>query len=94
VNPSEVAWRNRAACRPKTHDVEERRQLLAWFFDGGPHYTKAKKLCAACKVQQQCLHWAVTHDSGKLPVDKLDGLWAGLTKNEREALADEWRRND
>ena len=94
MDSSEVAWRNKAACRPKPGATrDEVAAGIALFFEGAPHWTEARKMCGACRVQQLCLKWAVDHDDGKVPADLLQGFFGGHTQNERAALAQEWRND-
>lgn len=64
---ADIVWREKAACAG--------RQEL--FFDDNKKtlVREAKKLCAVCVVQQQCLAHAMKHDEY--------GVWGGLTANER-----------
>jgi WhiB family redox-sensing transcriptional regulator len=39
----------------------------------------AKRVCASCAVQQRCLDYAVD-------AHEFEGVWGGLTGNERRAL--------
>jgi WhiB family redox-sensing transcriptional regulator len=39
----------------------------------------AKAVCAACPVREQCLEWAIA-------TRQEDGVWGGLTDNERRRL--------
>lgn len=41
---------------------------------------EAKKLCAVCPVQPQCLAYALAHD-------EREGIWGGLTIDERREVA-------
>lgn len=59
-----------AACRGKSAD---------FFFPGpGKKLDIAKLICSFCKVQQDCLDYAVAHDE--------EGFWGGLSETERRAL--------
>ena len=67
----QTSWREQAACKG---------QDTAVFFpasdaEAGP----AKAICATCPVRDLCLEWALaTHQE--------DGVWGGLTDNERRRL--------
>lgn len=72
-----AAWRDQAAC---IGDDTER------FFPAGStggeaagHIAEAKEVCASCKARQQCLDYAL--DKGQH-----DGIWGGLTEDERRTL--------
>lgn len=65
-------WRDRAACAGEDQTL---------FFPTGGHrrYSPGKTVCAGCPVSAECLRFALTtHQS--------DGLWGGLTPDEREQL--------
>lgn len=49
------------------------------------YINKARKICEACPVQQECLDWAVTLPS----TDVAWGVWAGMTSRQ---LANEQNR--
>ncbi len=86
MKPAEVAWRNRAACRPKHGHVEEIRELHRIFFDSAPHWTEAKKMCAGCPSKGGCLDMALAHDAGTdWEVEKLQGFFGGMNQAERAA---------
>jgi WhiB family redox-sensing transcriptional regulator len=68
-------WRTRAACLD--HDPElffapdqERANRR------NPRIAEAKRVCAGCPVQQECLRWALKHDIR-------EGVWGGLDEGER-----------
>lgn len=69
-------WRHDAACRDVDPDI---------FFpvgSTGPALAQveaAKAICEACKVQRECLDWAIetAQDSG---------VWGGLTEEERRTV--------
>lgn len=71
-------WQDRAACQGL--DVE----LFFPLGTTGPaldQANQAKAVCTGCPVSPQCLEWALaTHQ---------DGIWGGLTDDERRTL----RRN-
>lgn len=69
-------WRHQAACRTETPDL---------FFSAGSggsaqaQVARAKQVCAGCTVRDECLQWAL-----QVGVD--DGVWGGLTTDERRLL--------
>jgi len=70
-------WQHRAACRNVDPEL---------FFplnedpNGGP-ILAAKAVCAGCPVTDECLRFALTHGLD-------DGVFGGLTADERRALRD------
>jgi len=69
-------WRSLAACQFAEPDL---------FFPisssgpSGPQVAQAKAICAGCPVRRQCLAFALrTH--------QVDGVWGGLTEQERHPL--------
>lgn len=83
-----VEWRKLAACNGHDPSV---------FFpagESGPAAGQiflAKKLCASCPVQDECLLYAIE-------TNQVAGVWGGLTEDERRPvrrrwLADRRRRN-
>lgn len=56
----------------------------AVFFDPARE-TQAKALCATCTVRAECLAFALGND-------ERDGVWGGLTENERRRERDNRRR--
>lgn len=72
-------WRHSAACAQSDPD--------AWFPEKGgggqAQDAEAKRVCARCPVTAECLADAM---AGR----ELEGIWGGLTADERKALA---RRN-
>ena len=74
-------WRHRAACR------DEDPELFFPVGTSGPallQIQEAKAVCARCPVNGECLNWALA--SGQA-----DGVWGGMSEDERRALK---RRND
>ncbi|MCU1379698.1 MAG: WhiB family transcriptional regulator, redox-sensing transcriptional regulator [Acidimicrobiales bacterium] len=67
----DLSWKARGACRW----VEPELFYPVSDADADP----AKRVCASCAVKQQCLDYAV--DSREF-----EGVWGGLTGNERRAL--------
>jgi len=75
-----MTWRDRAAC------LDEDPELFFPVGNTGPalrQIEKAKVVCGRCEVIETCLSWAL--ESGKD-----DGVWGGLSADERRALK---RRN-
>lgn len=69
-------WRHRAACIGIDPEL--------WFpvGTGGPallQTQEAKAVCARCPVNAECLDWA-------LEMGVSDGVWGGLSENERRVL--------
>ncbi|MEU3901605.1 WhiB family transcriptional regulator [Streptomyces sp. NPDC045251] len=77
-------WRHRAACR------EEDPELFFPIGTTGPallQIEEAKAVCRnRCPVMEPCLTWAL--DSGQD-----DGVWGGLSEDERRALRRRAARN-
>ena len=66
-------WRLSAVCKPTDVDL---------FFpsaSGDNFYGEAKRICATCPVQAECLDYAIRND-----ID--EGMWGGRTVNERRAI--------
>ncbi|MEE1931431.1 WhiB family transcriptional regulator [Streptomyces sp. TRM 70351] len=75
-------WRHRAACR------EEDPELFFPLGNTGPallQIKEAKTFCRRCPVQEQCLQWALE--------DGLEGVWGGLSEDERRAMKRHTARN-
>ena len=81
-------WRDLAACAEFDPDL---------FFPAGEtgpaaeQIRHAKRVCAGCEVQDECLTYAVE-------TNQVSGVWGGLTEDERRPvrrrwLADRRRRN-
>ncbi|MFI8916523.1 WhiB family transcriptional regulator [Streptomyces sp. NPDC053513] len=75
-------WRHNAVCREEDPDL---------FFpvgNTGPallQIAEAKAVCCRCPVMQACLRWAL--ESGQD-----DGVWGGLSEDERRAMKRRARR--
>ena len=72
-------WRLAAACQSADPD------LFFPISDSGPaleQAAKAKEICATCRVQRECLAFA-------LRTRQVHGIWGGTTEHERAAG---WRR--
>lgn len=68
--------RTRAACRGTDPELFF---PLASTGPGAIQADEAKQVCAACPVRVTCLGWAIEHLVA-------DGVWGGLTGNERQQL--------
>jgi len=71
-----MTWRSRAAC------LDENPELFFPLGNGDPafHQTnKAKVICRRCEVADTCLRWAMESRQD-------DGVWGGLSADERRAL--------
>lgn len=51
----------------------------AFFPDKGGSSVEAKRVCARCPVQQECLEYALTHD-------ERFGVWGGASERERRRM--------
>jgi WhiB family redox-sensing transcriptional regulator len=75
-------WRQKTACRDEDPDL---------FFPIGmtgpalEQAERAKAVCGRCEVSDQCLAWA-------LKTNQQDGVWGGLTEDERRSLRRRQRR--
>lgn len=71
-----MSWQDRAACRYEDPEL---------FFPtghAGPaklQVRKAKRVCTACPVRQQCLDYA-------LDVGEGNGVWGGASEDERRTM--------
>lgn len=64
-------WQPCAACHDAPPDL--------FFFDNEESNTIAKKICSTCPVRKQCLEYA-------LAIRPSDGVWGGLTADERHKV--------
>lgn len=79
-------WREHAACRglriqlfvPDDIDHLARGRSNR----GQVHYVEAKSVCGRCPVTQECLEYALAHESGGLRF----GVWGGLAPEERRRM--------
>lgn len=64
-------WMQHAACRGATHLMfpKEHKDIT--------YIPQARKICAGCSVQPQCLAYALDHPTGDL-----HGVWAGYTSRQ------------
>ncbi len=75
-----VDWRDLAACA--THDPN-------MFFPAGEtgpaaeQIRYAKRVCASCDVQDECLSYAIE-------TNQVSGVWGGLTEDERRPVRRRW----
>ena len=75
-------WRDDANCLtsdPALFFPEGAKNTMAY----SEQVIAAKRVCAGCKVAKQCLQYALEYNQN-------DGIWGGLTEDERTALK---RRN-
>ncbi len=64
-------WYERAACLEADAD---------WFFpEKGGSTRQAKRICATCAVQVECLAYALAND-------ERFGIWGGMSERERRRL--------
>ncbi|MFE0580220.1 WhiB family transcriptional regulator [Streptomyces sp. NPDC058874] len=76
-------WRHNAVCR------EEDPELFFPIGNTGPallQIEEAKAVCRRCPVMEQCLQWA-------LEAGQDDGVWGGLSEDERRAMKRRAARN-
>jgi WhiB family redox-sensing transcriptional regulator len=67
-------WRSSGACRSADPD------LFFPISTKGPaekQIARAKMICAGCRVRQECLEFALTHD-------QTYGIWGGTTVEDRQ----------
>jgi WhiB family redox-sensing transcriptional regulator len=79
-SPILMTWRDRAAC------LDEDPELFFPIGNGDPAFRqieRAKVVCHRCEVIEACLSWAMESRQD-------DGVWGGLSADERRALK---RRN-
>ncbi len=75
-----VDWRDLAACA--SHDPNI-------FFPAGEtgpaaeQIRYAKRVCASCEVQDECLSYAIE-------TNQVSGIWGGLTEDERRPVRRRW----
>lgn len=74
VTGTAANWRSAGACLSADPDL---------FFPisstglGAKQIARAKVICAGCRVRQECLEFAVTHDQAY-------GIWGGTTPEDRQ----------
>lgn len=75
-----VEWRELAACRGYEPEL---------FFPAGesgpavPLICRAKRICASCRVREECLAYAIE-------TNQASGIWGGLTEEERRPVRRRW----
>ena len=69
--PAPGPWISRAACANEPTDL--------FFPEDGAETELAKAICAGCPVRAECIGYAVA-------IPSLDGIWGGLTRQERSRL--------
>ncbi len=74
-------WRERAACRDLDTELFFPLGLTGHALD---QVEDAKAVCAGCPVSTDCLGWA-------LRTNQQDGVWGGLSAEERRALRRRYR---
>lgn len=70
-SPEEDPWQAQALCAQTDPEV--------FFPEKGIPTREAKRVCASCPVQEECLEYALKND-------ERFGVWGGLSLNERRAL--------
>jgi WhiB family redox-sensing transcriptional regulator len=73
-----LTWFEQAACTSADPD--------AWWPAKGGNIDKAKRICRGCPVRAPCLKYA-------LDTNQKDGIWGGLSVNERRKLKREAKRD-
>ncbi len=74
VTGTAANWRARAACLSADPD------LFFPISSSGPaekQIARAKRICARCRVRQECLDFALSHD-------QVYGIWGGTTPEDRQ----------
>jgi WhiB family redox-sensing transcriptional regulator len=61
----------RAACAGEDQDPE-------WWFSDSSHIDEVRKVCYSCPLRLGCAECAIDHEK--------DGIWAGLTENDRKRI--------
>lgn len=69
-------WRRNGKCVDLSIEVADK----LFFFGSGGSPVRARNFCGNCPVKRECLHYAILHNQ--------DGVWAGTTYDERNALKD------
>lgn len=67
-------WHAQAACRGRV-------DLFFPEHGGRDAYTEARKLCAGCPVQTECIEWAATNLDGRSWGE--NGMWGGVAPRDR-----------
>ncbi len=61
-----------------------------WFPERGDSADDAKRICASCPLQQQCLDYALSIETEEFA---LEGIWGGLAPRQRRKLRSTPGRN-
>ena len=77
-------WWDLAACR---HAEPELFFPISATSASRPTVERAKRVCGSCPVQSQCLSYALRHRQEQ-------GIWGGLTEDERRLLNRRLARNE
>lgn len=72
-------WRKDAACRDE--------EIGIFFPSFGQSLKKAKEICNACPVREQCLRYA-------LYTDEEFGVWGGMSPIQRERIAGNYTKEE
>jgi len=67
----DLSWQDAARCAEADPEL--------WFPERGCSTRPAKRICAGCEVQPQCLEFALARP-------ELFGVWGGLSERERQQL--------
>lgn len=70
----DLSWQDQSSCRGADADL--------FFPERGASTRKAKAICTACNVREQCLEFAI-QQSEKF------GIWGGLSERERRKIRKE-----
>lgn len=71
-------WRDRGRCTEVDPEL--------FFPERGHNGAQAKLICAGCEVRAECRAFALERP------ERLDGIWGGLTEDERRKLRREFGR--
>lgn len=74
-----LAWMKKANCRGATHKMFPREHKDITYIQ------EARIICSECKVQKECLDYALS-----FPMGDIHGVWAGMTP--RQLTAEQARR--
>lgn len=67
----DLAWQDMANCRGADQDL--------FFPERGASTRKAKSICSACTVKEDCLEFAITKG-------ERFGIWGGMSERERRRI--------
>lgn len=76
---ADLSWQDRGACKGPCQAIFFPPPRLERRTDRRHREARAKEICRACAVQDQCLAYA-------LDISEQHGIWGGLTARERRAL--------